>query len=94
MNLTKYVMKVIKINFYFFVLIGASLAFIPISFSAIEESKKTITVGSYFIPGIINEDATGMFTELNKAIFKEMNKNSNLTLSSINRARKRITTVR
>lgn len=46
-----------------------------------------IKIGSYLTPGLIEEDGSGMFNKLNKAIFDEINVSNELTLSSINRVR-------
>jgi polar amino acid transport system substrate-binding protein len=53
--------------------------------------KAPIKIGSYFIPGLIKEDGTGMFDRLNNALFKEIGKETQLTFASMNRARKGIT---
>lgn len=61
--------------------------FIQTTLASVDDINKPIKVGSYLTPGLIKEDGTGLFNKLNDAIFKEINKNYELTFSSINRAR-------
>jgi polar amino acid transport system substrate-binding protein len=66
------------------------LSLVPSSFASVNDINKPIQVGSYLMPGLMKEDGTGLFNQLNKAMLKEMNKSAELTLSSMNRARKGI----
>ena len=70
-----------------FVFTSWQLALIPSALAAVDEIKEPIRIGSYVTPGLIREDGTGLFNKLNNAIFLEMRKNSELTISSLNRTR-------
>jgi polar amino acid transport system substrate-binding protein len=74
-----------KLRLSYLVLIGWQLTCIPIALA--NDIQKPVKVGSYLTPGLIKEDGTGLFNQLNNAIFMEMNKNTELILSSVNRAR-------
>lgn len=49
--------------------------------------EEPIKIGSYLTPGLIEQNGSGLFNQLNNAIFKEVNKNNELILTSLNRAR-------
>lgn len=52
-----------------------------------DDIHDSINIGTYVIPGLITEEETGIFIQLNNAIFNEIKKDPTLTLSSLNRAR-------
>lgn len=56
------------------------------------EINTIIKIGSYYTPGLIEENGSGLFNQLNRAIFQELNQEMKLSLSSIKRARLGITT--
>ncbi len=70
-----------------FILICWQLIFSAIALASSGDFNEPIKIGSYLTPGLIKEDGTGLFNQLNTAIFMEMNKHSQLTLSSLNRTR-------
>jgi len=70
-----------------FALISLQFIFLPIPFTSATNIKEPVKVGSYLTPGLIRRDGTGIFNKLNDAIFMEMSANSELTLTSLNRAR-------
>lgn len=76
--------------FSLFVYLIFQVALLPQTFAKEKDFPLPIKIGSYLTPGLIKEDGTGLFNQLNHAIFTEMKQNSDLTLSSINRARKGI----
>jgi polar amino acid transport system substrate-binding protein len=80
-----------KLSLPFVTLIIWVLTYIPATIASIYDNNEPISIGSYAIPGLIKENGTGLFNQLNNAIIKEMNKGSTLTLSSMNRARNGIT---
>jgi polar amino acid transport system substrate-binding protein len=69
-------------------IVSLQLTFIQTSFASVSDGNISIKIGSYLTPGLIKEDGTGMFNKLNNAIFREINKHPELTISSLNRARK------
>ena len=71
----------------FVVITSWPLTFLPIASASVGDISEPIKIGSYLTPGLIKEDGTGLFNNLNNAIFMEMSKNTQLTLSSLNRAR-------
>ncbi len=79
-----------KLTLSYFVFTSWQLTFIPIALASVGDIKDPIKIGSYVTPGLIKEDGTGIFNKLNNAIFMEMSKNVELTLSSLNRARRDI----
>lgn len=85
-----YHVKILRQKLVYLALICWPLIFIPTTLASIFESKAPIKIGSYLTPGLIKEDETGMFNQLNNAIFLEIRKNSELTISSLNRARRGI----
>jgi len=89
-NLTKYLINAMKLILSYVVFSSWQLTFLPIAFASVGDIKDPINIGSYLTPGLIKEDETGIFNKLNNAIFMEMNKNVELTLSSLNRARRGI----
>lgn len=74
-----------KLILSYLVLMGWQITSIPIASAS--GAKEPVKIGSYLTPGLINEDGTGLFNQLNNAIFMEMNKKTELILSSMNRAR-------
>jgi polar amino acid transport system substrate-binding protein len=88
--MTVYHVKILRKKLVYLALICWPLIFIPTTLASIFESKAPIKIGSYLTPGLIKEDETGMFNQLNNAIFLEINKNTEITLSSLNRARRGI----
>jgi polar amino acid transport system substrate-binding protein len=72
----------------FLVLIIFQLTFLPIALASADEAKKPVRIGSYLTPKLIKEDGTGLLNKLNDALFKEMNKNFELSISSSNRVRR------
>jgi len=79
-----------KLQLSLVLLISAQLVFIPINFASAEGINEPIKIGGYVMPGLLKEDGTGLFNQLNKAIFKEVSKSTKLTLASLNRTRKGI----
>ncbi|PKG80747.1 hypothetical protein CXF85_21785 [Colwellia sp. 75C3] len=71
----------------FIVLSSWQLTFIPTSYAFVGYIEEPVKIGTYLTPGLIKTDGTGLFNKLNNAIFMEMSKNSELTLTSLNRAR-------
>jgi polar amino acid transport system substrate-binding protein len=55
--------------------------------NALKENQ-VVNIGSYLTPGLIKSDSTGLFDLLNSAIFNEIGRDVNLSLSSINRVRR------
>jgi polar amino acid transport system substrate-binding protein len=55
--------------------------------ASVSDNIEPVKIGSYLTPGLIKTDGTGIFNKLNKAIFEEMSKESELTITSLNRAR-------
>jgi polar amino acid transport system substrate-binding protein len=76
-----------KLTLSFFVFFSWQLALIPSAFATVDETKEPIRIGSYLTPGLIREDGAGLFNKLNNAIFMEMSKHTELTISSLNRTR-------
>jgi polar amino acid transport system substrate-binding protein len=64
---------------------------IPSALASADQRSSTVKIGSYVIPGILKEDGTGLFNRLNNAILAEMNRDVELNISSLNRARIGIT---
>ena len=56
--------------------------------ASVDDTKGSVKIGSFFTPKLIEEDGTGLFNQLNNALFMEMNKNVELNLSSVNRVRR------
>lgn len=56
------------------------------------DNNDIIKIGSYLTPGIITADGNGLFNQLNNAILSEINKESELLITSINRARNGVNT--
>jgi hypothetical protein len=77
-------MKLIHISLF---AISWQLTIVSSAFAVVNENKEPIRIGSYLIPGLIREDGEGLFNKLNNAIFLEMNKHSELIISSLNRTR-------
>jgi len=69
------------------VFISCHFTFVSIASASVDDIKKPIKIGSYLTPGLINEDGSGLFNQLNNAIFMELNKQSQLKILSLNRAR-------
>lgn len=88
MNLPRYLIHTIRLTIRAAIFIIWQSTFISISLASDGDIKEPMKIGSYLTPGVITEDGTGIFNKLNKAIFMEINKNSQLTLSSLNRVRK------
>lgn len=88
--MTKYIINVTNLKLSLLFLISWQLAFIPKVLASVDETQKPIKIGSYLMPGLLKEDGTGIFNKLNNAIFKEINKDAELTLTSLNRTRKGI----
>ena len=88
--MTKYIINVMNFKLIFLFLISWKLAFMPIVWASIDDTKEPIKIGSYLMPGLLKADGTGIFNKLNNAIFMEMSKDAELTLTSLNRTRKGI----
>lgn len=86
----RYLFKKLKPILSYLALTCWPIVFIPTTIASVFENKVPIKIGSYLTPGLITEDGAGMFNQLNNAIFLEINKNTEITLSSINRARRGI----
>ena len=82
-QLTKYLTN--RIKFLLNVSVFSMLTFMLSPFAY--ASKEPIKIGSYLSPHLIKADGTGLFNKLNHAVLMEMNKNFELTLTSMNRAR-------
>ena len=73
-NLTRYLINVMKLILSNFVLTSWQFTFIPITLASVGDIKDPVKIGSYLTPGLIKEDGTGIFNKLNNAIFMEMGK--------------------
>lgn len=71
-------------------LLSWQLIFVPTSLA--NQADDTVKIGSYLTPGLIKNDGSGLFNQLNDAIFSEINKKHTLNISSLNRAKNGIKT--
>jgi len=76
-----------KLTLKTFVLVSLQFIFSSLAIASDTNIKEPVKIGSYLTPGLIKMDGTGIFNKLNDAIFMEMSKNAELTLTSLNRAR-------
>lgn len=86
-NLTKFLIHMTKLILNLIVLTIWQLTFVSIAFATVSGIKEPIKIGCYLIPGLMKENGSGLLNKLNKTILMEMSKNSELTLSSMNRVR-------
>jgi len=72
----------------FLILTIVQLSFIPLALASVNDAKDPVKIGSFITPKLIEEDGTGIFNKLNNALFMAMNRNVELSLSSVNRVRR------
>jgi polar amino acid transport system substrate-binding protein len=56
--------------------------------ASVDGTQYSVKIGSFLTPKLIEEDGTGLFNQLNDALFMEMNKKVELNLSSVKRVRR------
>lgn len=89
-TLTKYLIYIKKIMLGCAIFANSQLILTSTVLASVTDTDNKLRVATYLIPGLVKEDGTGLFNKLNKAMLKEMSTDAELTISSMNRARKGI----
>lgn len=85
LDLTKHLINIMRLMLGIFAFTIWQFTLQPMAHAT--AANEIVKIGSYLTPGLIKQDGTGLFNKLNNAIFMEMGKNAELTLTSLNRVR-------